>query len=58
MLRIDRLIQEAVTMSAQTSLQAAFDKIHGDGSFPPSALFHVLVDIQEKQVIIAIYRRN
>lgn len=40
-------------MSAQTSLQAAFETLHGDGVFSPPALFAVTAGLQDKMVFFS-----
>lgn len=54
-LRFDKLIEEMIKISARSSLQLAFETLHGDGIMRPNALLHVEIQTKEKTVFISVF---
>lgn len=45
------MIEEAIKISARQTLTSVYDTLHGNGALYPDAIFHVIIDIRESELI-------
>lgn len=50
MFKFDKLIEEALTISARESFRSIFCTLNGNGILGPDPLIHVVLDVQDGMV--------
>lgn len=50
-LKFDKLIEEALTISARESFRSIFCALNGNGILGPDSLIHVVLDVEDRMVI-------